>query len=161
MLTFNDLIKNNVAPSPYKVNVVDSTDRICINYNNIWGVLTDTHMSKGEDGKYYITGSILKDRRLAENLVMYCNWGNYYFRDSSVGAYCLLDFAHKNHLVISHSIINGDDVLELKPMTDDEIKWYEDRTKDKDACGCYCNPCYVDKPTEKDKDMSYILFFKY
>ena len=60
MLTFTDLIKQNIAPSPYKTNVIDdSSDRICINYNNIWGILTDTHMSKGEDD-----GNNTRGRRL-------------------------------------------------------------------------------------------------
>ena len=160
MLTFTDLIKQNIAPSPYKTNVInDSSDRICINYNNIWGILTDTHMSKGEDGKYYITGSLLKNKTKTVSLVNYTTWGGVYFGDSSVNAVSLSDYAHKNHLLISHDIVNGDDVLVLTPMDEDEIKWYEE------TCTGQCvyaqDVPYIDKKTQKDKDMSTLLCFEY
>ena len=49
MLTFSDLIKSGIAPAPYKTNIVtndfESLDRFVINYNNIWGMISDTHMS--------------------------------------------------------------------------------------------------------------------
>lgn len=159
MLTFNDLISQNITPSPYKTNVIDdSSDRICINYNNIWGILTDTHMSRGEDGKYYITGSLLKNKRKATDLVLNFWWGGYSFSDSSVGANSLLDYAHKNHLLVAHEIVNGDDALVLTQMTDDEIEWYE-KTQKGNVC---CYGCYADeKPTKKDKDMSNLLCFDY
>mgnify|MGYP006978482456 CR=1 FL=1 len=161
MLTFNELIKNNIAPSPYKTNVIDcSSDRICINYNNIWGILTDTHMSKGENGKYYITGSLLKDKNKTIDLVHSSFLGNCFFRDASVNAYNLLDYVHKNHLLVAHSIVNGDDVLELTPMTDDEIKWYEENNIGNNKY-C-CAGCFVDnKLTKNDKDMSKMLCFDY
>lgn len=158
MLTFNDLIKDNIAPSPYKTNVIDrSCDRICVNYNNIWGILTDTHMSKGENGKYYITGSLLKDKRKTNDLVLSGWLGNYSFRDSSVGANNLLDYAHRNHFIIAHTIVNGDDVLELTPMTDEELEWYEKNNYSGECCGYFSD----NKQAKKDKDMSEIMCFDY
>ena len=79
MLTFSDLIKNNIAPSPYKTNVIGNelteNDRFVINYNNIWGVVTDTHMSKGDDGNYYITGQLFRSREKTEQFLHAWSWG--------------------------------------------------------------------------------------
>ena len=124
MLTFNDLIKDNVAPSPYKTNIVannlEELDRFVINYNNIWGVVSDTHMSKGDDGKYYITGQLFRDAKKTNCFVYGTFWGGYCFHDSSMKADCLFSYAQRNGKTIHHEIVNGDDVLVLDDFTEEQ-----------------------------------------
>lgn len=57
MKTFKDLMQEErhayFPPQPHNT----SNDPICREYNNLWGLLTDTHMSKHADD-YIITGSM-------------------------------------------------------------------------------------------------------
>lgn len=129
MLTFNDLIKSGVAPSPYKTNVLgngtDNLDRFIINYNNIWGIISDTHMSKGDDGNYYITGQLFRDRQKTCNFLYALAWGGYCFKDSSLKCQSLYDYCRSNYKTVSHRIVNGDDVLVVKDFTDEQKEYYE------------------------------------
>ena len=130
MLTFTDLIKSGVGTSCYSTNVVGSDsgyakqDRFIINYNNIWGVVTDTHMSKGEDSFYYITGSMIADERKAERLLYGLNVGNYYFSNSSLGNKCsnLFAYLRMNRMKAERTIVNGDFVLKIVPMSEEEVQ---------------------------------------
>ena len=113
MLTFSDLIKNNVAPTPYEMDVVTTTglDRLIINYNNIWGCISDTHMSKGEDGNYYITGQLFSDPVLTDEFIASRFWGDYCFKDSSVGAATLEEYLAMFGYTAVRMKRNGDDVI--------------------------------------------------
>lgn len=128
MITFTDLIKNKVAPAPYKTNIIGSElselDRFIINYNNIWGCVSDTHMSKGDDEKYYITGQLFKDAKKTKQFVYATFWGNYSFNDSSVGVSCLHDYCLRHGKYLRHTIINGDDVLIVNNLSDEEMDLY-------------------------------------
>lgn len=129
MLTFSDLIKSGIAPSPYKTNIVtndfESLDRFVMNYNNIWGMITDTHMSKGDDGNYYITGQIFKDKGKTNNLLYAWNWGNYQFKDSSIGMISLSEYLKRNYKTVSHEVVNGDDVLVVRNFTEEQREYYD------------------------------------
>lgn len=129
MLTFSDLIKSGIAPSPYKTNIVGNDisklDRFVINYNNIWGMITDTHMSKGDDGNYYITGQIFKDKGKTNNLLYAWNWGNYQFKDSSIGMISLSEYLKRNYKTVSHEVVNGDDVLVVRNFTEEQREYYD------------------------------------
>lgn len=127
MLTFSDLIKKGVAPSPYKTNVIgpETSDRFIINYNNIWGIISDTHMSKGEDGNYYITGQLFKNREKTQNFLYAYMWGGYCFKDSSLKCNSLFNYCQSNYKTVSHEIVNGDDVLVLREFTDEQKEYYD------------------------------------
>lgn len=126
MKTFSDLIKSGVAPSPYKTNVISNeTDRFIINYNNIWGVISDTHMSKGEDGNYYITGQLFRDRDKTNNFINAWTWGGYCFKDSSLRCESLFNYCRRNYKTIAHEIVNGDDVLVLHEFTEEQKEYYD------------------------------------
>jgi len=122
MLTFSDLIKANVAPAPYEFDVVTTTglDRMIINYNNIWGCVTDTHMSKGEDGTYYITGQLFRNPDMTDDLLVSEFWGGYCFKDSSVGARSLEQYLESFGYSACRAVKNGDDVLMLVPIKIEE-----------------------------------------
>lgn len=126
MLTFSDLIEKGIAPSPYKTNVIsDKSDRFVVNYNNIWGLISDTHMSIGEDGNYYITGQLFRDRRKTEEFVYAWTWGGYSFKDSSLKCQSLRDYCMRNYKTISHEIVNGDDVLVVRNFTEEQRAYYD------------------------------------
>ena len=126
MLKFSDLIKNGVAPSPYQRNVVgNQTDRFVINNNNIWGVISDTHMSKGDDGVYYITGQLFRDKDKTSSFIYAWTWGGYSFKDSSLRCKSLYSYCQENYKTISHEIVNGDDVLAVRDFTEEQREYYD------------------------------------
>ena len=126
MLKFSDLIKSGVAPSPYQRNVVgNQTDRFVINYNNIWGVISDTHMSKGDDGVYYITGQLFRNKEKTSSFIYAWNWGGYSFKDSSLRCKSLFSYCQENYKTISHEIVNGDDVLAVRDFTEEQREYYD------------------------------------
>lgn len=128
MVTFNDLINKKVAPANYKTNIIgpdiQCLDRFVVNYNNIWGSISDTHISKGEDGNYYITGQLFRDKSKTTQFVYATNWGAYTFKDSSLGVNNLYNYCINNRKTISHTKVNGDDVLVVKPFTKEEDEYY-------------------------------------
>lgn len=119
MLTLTDLIAQGVAEPIYKNNVVTTTgnDRFIINYNNIWGMISDTHMSKGDDGNYYITGQLFRDEKLTNDFLLSAFWGGYCFKDSSLGVTCLQHYLELNGYNPVRIVVNGDDVLGLIEIT--------------------------------------------
>ena len=126
MLTFSDLIKSGIAPSPYKKDVITSeTDRFIMNYNNIWGIISDTHMGKGSDGNYYITGQLFRDKDKTQQFLYAWQWGGYWFKYSSLKQRCLFDYIKSNYKTVSHEIVNGDDVLVIKDFTEEQREYYD------------------------------------
>lgn len=129
MLTFKQLIDAGVAPAPYK-NIIaqgnQERDWFLETYNNIWGVVTDTHMSKTSDGGYIITGQLFRDADKTSNFIYACTWcnGAYRFKDSSAQCESLNMYAQQHHYTISHEKVNGDDALVLRPFTDEQIEYY-------------------------------------
>lgn len=128
MLTFNDLVNKKIARTPYKTNIIGDDiqclDRFVVNYNNIWGCISDTHMSKGADGNYYISGQLFRDKEKTKQFVYAMNWGAYTFRDSSLQCANLYNYCLMNHKTISHDIVNGDHTLVVKPFTQDEEEYF-------------------------------------
>lgn len=163
MLTFTDLINSGVAPSPYKKNVIGpDTDRFMVNYNNIWGSVTDTHMSKGDDGKYYITGSLFRRKNKTEELIYGCWWGGYSFSNSSIGYKTLYDYCIANHKVIQHTKVNNDDVLVVFDMSEDQKEYVEKNHMGSDMIynsGCCCGD--IDKQTKNEREIADSLGFHY
>lgn len=121
MLTFKDLIDNNVAPPNYHDDwSTYSCDRFIVNYNNIFGVVTDTNMHKDESGRYIITGSLFKSEDKTIEFVYAQEWAHCKFMDSSLHVSSLWTYAVDNYMRLVHEKVNGDDVLVCIPMTDEE-----------------------------------------
>lgn len=124
MITFTDLINKGVAPSPYQTNIVggDITnyDPFVINYNNIWGVVTDTHMSKGDNNYYYISGSLISDYNKTRSLFYDTHVGNYYFNNSSLGTSTLYEFLRNFRKKAKRMVVNGDWVIVIEKMSEEQ-----------------------------------------
>ena len=66
---FSELIAQGVAKFEYKSitgNITDTYNQDLVsqmirNYNNLYSIATNTHMSRNEDGKIIITGTLVKD----------------------------------------------------------------------------------------------------
>ena len=166
MLTFSDLIKNNIAPSPYKTNVIGNelteNDRFVINYNNIWGVVTDTHMSKGDDGNYYITGQLFRSREKTEQFLHAWSWGGCSFKDSSMHCQSLWDYIRNNYKTVQHEIVNGDDVLVLRDFTEEQREYVEKYYKScMQGAEVPADWKQREEDSKKNADVERSLIFKY
>ena len=90
-------------------------DPICHAYNNLWGVLTDTHMSCA-DGRYVITGTFVGDPKKWSKLMWSPNWGGCNFIDS--GYYSLSEFLCQAGYEPRTTVLNGQTAIELIPCED-------------------------------------------
>ncbi len=81
-------------------------------YNNLWGALTDTHMSKVEDG-YIITGTFVKSRYWEG--FKYCS----YYGSTNIklgsGYSSLENMVYTNGYTMTPETYNGDYVIKLVP----------------------------------------------
>ena len=111
---FSDMIKQGVAKFEYTPIIKDTpeTDIICKQYNNIFAMPTDTHMSMLEDGRRVITGSMIGTRKWQDFLSL-CQYANIDFRPT--GFYCFDDFLYKYRLCGEMGNLNGEVVYFLKP----------------------------------------------
>ena len=108
---FTELIDNGVASFSY-TNIappIPEQDPICRQYNNIFSIASDTHMSKVKDG-YVITGHMIAKRDWDRFL---CSpaWGAVTFK--TAGYECLCDFLSQHNLCGERSILNGDVVYTI------------------------------------------------
>ena len=89
-------------------------------------MILDTHMSPLGDGKYVITGHVIKDRRTFDLFLGSTNFSNVDVRRYGSP----LELFYKCHLVGHYDILNGDDVFILEPgeykkiisNTDDKVE---------------------------------------
>lgn len=117
---FSDLIKAGVASFNYTALTSDipDTDPICRQYNNIFSIPSDTHMSMLEDGTRVITGHMINTGQWCE----FCHswhWGAVDFRTS--GVWCLCEFLCKHGLEGILASLNGDVVYKIIPKTNDDV----------------------------------------
>lgn len=86
---------------------------VCHTYNNVWGVITDTHMSCLPDGRRVITGTLVSNTP-KWNLLMYSSfWGGVRF--DTTGYMSLSEFLYKSGLETRAIILNGQPAIELVP----------------------------------------------
>jgi hypothetical protein len=126
MLTFSDLIKNGVAPSRYEQPIAKETptgDPFVRAYNNVWGVVSDTHMNKIDDDDYFITGTLVVNQRRWMQFLNAEHWGAYSFLNTAAArvnnAKTLSDFLTANGLEGYFDTINGDQVFYLRSKIED------------------------------------------
>lgn len=123
MKTFQDLIKDGIAPNRYDNVYIGQTpniDPFVRGYNNVWGVVSDTHMSTYGENQYIITGSMLRDSNKFSQFLYAYYWGGYNFNASEAakvnGVRCLSGYISKNGLSGSFQKVNNDDVYILSPV---------------------------------------------
>ncbi len=110
---FTDLIADGVAQFDYINTITDVSDPICREYNNIYGIFSDTHMSKYKDG-YIITGHMRGsdfDSILNKKI-------------EGVGYFSMYDFFYKYNLSGGYNVVNNDKVYILKPKQ--TVRNYDD-----------------------------------
>lgn len=129
---FSDLIKQGVASFEEKPvgSFTPTLDPMVKAYNNLWGLLTDTHMSAVEDG-YIITGTFVKTQYWEG--FKYCS----YYGSTNIklgsGYSSLENMINVNGYQMSPDIYNGDYVIKI-------TKRPEPTTSPENAEGC-CVPC--------------------
>ena len=99
MKTFQDLIKNGVAPNRYDsvyIGSIPDSDPFIRGYNNVWGVVSDTHMSHYGENQYIITGSLVSNTSKFSQFLYAYYWGGYSFNASEAakvnGIRCLSEY---------------------------------------------------------------------
>lgn len=118
---FSELIDAGVAEFKYNNIVSNIQDPLCIEYNNLYSISTDTHMSTYEDG-YIITGHMRGDD--FDKMLTMCGAG------INSGYYSIGHFLSKKKLTGGYSEVNGDRVYILKPCSNGEC-----------FNGCSCDNC--------------------
>lgn len=130
---FSDLIKKGVASFQEKPvgSSVPTLDPMVKAYNNLWGLLTDTHMSAVEDG-YIITGTFVKSQYWEG--FKYCS----YYGSTNIklgsGYYSLENMINVNGYQMSPDTYNGDYVIKL-------TKRPEPANTPENGEGCCICPC--------------------
>lgn len=117
---FSELIAQGVAEFKYTpiAQEVPNTCPICRAYNNVYSLANDTHMAHLEDGRYVITGHVIRDKKHFDEFLCSCMWGAMNFMDSGLGAPC--NFFYANHLKGHYDILNGDEVYILEEIPQDD-----------------------------------------
>lgn len=119
---FTELIEQGVASFNYTpiAPEMPEQDIVCRMYNNIWSIPSDTHMHLDPNtGHRYITGHMVGITEKWNQFVCACNWGAVNFR--TTGYWSLCDFLQKNGLSGNFSVLNGDNVYLVTPITADEM----------------------------------------
>lgn len=112
---FSDLIKKGVANFHHGPvgTPVPSLDPVVKLYNNLWGALTDTHMSKVDQDRYIITGTYVKTPQW-ENFKYAYMYGSTNIRLGS-GYDSLEGMINAYGFVMNPGVYNGDYVIMLTP----------------------------------------------
>ena len=110
MITFSDLFANETDRyTDFLPSTTQSSDEIVRQYNNSYGVFTDTHMSRLENGDYVITGSLCRDHQLFCTFVCSLSFGlGTFFRPGGGEPISLNDFLRKYGKIWRLTMLNGD-----------------------------------------------------
>lgn len=150
MKTFQDLIRQGIAPNRYDAKYIGSTpdmDPFVRGYNNVWGIVSDTHMASYGEDQYIITGHMVQDKtKFTEFLYAYC-WGGYSFDSSlaarNTGVRSLSGYFTKNRVIGNFAKVNGDDAYIVSPIPESKC------TPCNGCCDCgqadSCVPCAENK----------------
>lgn len=112
MKTFKDLIsKYNRTNNTQYISDKVSLDRLERMYNNLWGAVTDTHMSTTEDG-YIITGSKVSQQEIFLTLLTADRWEDIMFPHSFKYYMSLLN------LVGEFRVTNGQIAFVIRPWNE-------------------------------------------
>lgn len=112
---FSEMIQAGIAVPRYTTYAIGSTpetDLICKEYNNIFSIPTDTHMSKVGDC-YIITGTAVSAGKW-EDIMNSVVFSAIDFRPS--GYYNMADFFAKHNIIGEKDIMNGDIIFRLQKL---------------------------------------------
>lgn len=122
---FSELIKSGVAKFEYTntAPVTPTQDPLVRFYNNIFGMPSDTHMTKLFDGRYIITGSMVKTDKF-DNFVCSQYWGGIDFKSHTypyrgsvdIEIYSAIDLFYLYGYDYKIDAVNGDVVVVLVPV---------------------------------------------
>lgn len=109
---FTDLVAAGVASFEHEpiAPQTPSACPICHTYNNVWGVLTDTHMSF-VDNRWIITGTYVSNTTKWQTLLYAPAIGGCQF--FTTGYACLSNFLYKSGLCQRMITLNGQPAIEL------------------------------------------------
>lgn len=121
---FSEMIARGIAKFEYTSYIpsIPSSDYISRTYNNIFGLVTDTHMTKTGKDTWTITGHFLKNKDGWMKFIYSSYRGGVVF--APYGYYSLYDFLDKNQLYFQdYGILNGDTVaiITTKPQIEDTV----------------------------------------
>ena len=105
---FTELIQQGVAKFEYTPIAQETPeyDPICREYNNLFGLVNDTHMSCTQDGHRIITGHIINTPKWDEFVTAHI-WGTFEFKQY----WSLSDWAFKYNFELTKGLFNGDKVI--------------------------------------------------
>lgn len=119
MRNFNESRKQWANGGTYFQNVLPETpqlDPIVRTYNSLWGTLTNTHMSRSDEGDYIITGTILGADKDWKRILYSCVWGG--CRLDQFGFCSLSDMINKSGHNWEKICLNGQPAIKLIPIFD-------------------------------------------
>lgn len=104
---FSEWIDAGIAKFEYTPTLpeISQTDPVCTQYNNIFGMALDTHMSLLEDGRRIITGHNVATQKW-RYFINCSQWGGMNFADA--GYWSVNDFLGRFNLGGIESVVNGD-----------------------------------------------------
>lgn len=110
---FSELVSKNIASFHHTpiAPEVPTLDALCRLYNNIYSMILDTHMSPLGDGKYVITGHVIKDRCKFDAFLNLATFSNVDTRKYGSPMTLFAKCGLRGH----YDILNGDDVYILEP----------------------------------------------
>lgn len=135
---FSKLIAQGVANFEYKTITgsitptysQDLESRMIRDYNNLYSIATNTHMSKTVDDKIIITGTLVGDKKYFDRFLYSTYYKNLTF---STSAY---SFIYNNGYIGHYDIYNNDDVYVLELLTMHPEIFDKIGTPCQDCCVC-------------------------
>lgn len=139
---FSEMINKGVAAFQERPvgSPIPTLDPMVKAYNNLWGLLTDTHMSVVEDG-YIITGTFVKTQYWP-GFTYASYYGNTNIKLGS-GYYSLENMVYSNGYEMKPDTYNGDYVIHLtkRPVSSEDPNKCIGCADCCVACGTTCAPC--------------------
>ena len=124
---FSDLINQGIAPARYQdftkeepSSLASIDDNMIITYNNYWGVITHTHMSRKGD-HIVITGSLFRSEHKTKCLMNNGFWGDVQFKVITPEVYNLSGFLNAYGYTWYRDILNGDWVVKIVPAENEKV----------------------------------------
>lgn len=115
---FKELIDAGIAAPTYSYDDM-CDDMLSREYNNIFSIPSDTHMTKlCNKDEWIITGKMISTPQW-KKFICQPNWGAVEFW--TTGYTCLCDFLYRNGLQAKEVIRNGEKIYSITPKSYDEV----------------------------------------
>ena len=146
---FSEMILKGVASREYKTFLpkTPEQDNIVRTYNNCFGLFTDTHMSKMNEGEYVITGSLCSRPDRFDSFLYSIDFGLGTAFKVNGKVTSLSCFLQSNGLKGQYECLNGDSVYKIYPCPSSTC--CIDQTCGYGVCGMDCQSPYPTQLGEK------------